>query len=218
MLCTRMLRTPAIALAALPAVAVAVCVACSPTDPAQAGDDGGDGDGQAAISPEGFVAATVGSGAQSPDCPIGSPMPWLSIGSATSGTPAIVESSSSATIDCAVRAVGKGYDVSVSVVVQGPGGGSFTLDSPQGLGAVRVSGAQGLAASFASTQAGATYQESDCTLSFTYLGQPVPDSPSVFPSRIWAHVSCPTAQPQGASDASDTCDGEADFLFERCAE
>jgi hypothetical protein len=134
---------------------------------------------------------------------------------ATQGKPATVLTGSDATIVCSVRSSAHGYDVSISVTVPGTQGGAFTLDSPPGLGAVTVSGGAGLTASFASTPAAATYQQSDCVLTFTYQGEPVPDSPSVFPGRIWGHVSCPAAQAQGTSS---TCDAEADFLFEQCAQ
>ena len=191
--------------------------ACSPGTTGSGGDGGAGGDdGAEPVTPDGFVAATVGSGTQSPLCPIGSAMPWVTVGQPTTGKPATVQTGNGdVTLTCSVRAVGKGYDVSASVTVAGSQGGSFTLASPAGMGAVTISGGQGIQASFGSTSAAATYQESDCVLSFTYEGSPIPDSPSVFPGRIWGHLSCPAAQ---TATSATPCDAEADFLFEQCAQ
>jgi hypothetical protein len=196
--------------------AVLVAGACSPAGTSGPGGDGGTngGDGSEPTTPDGFVSATVGTGTQSALCPVGSTMPWVTVGEATTGKPATVLSGNDGvTMTCSVRTSGNGYDVSVSVTATGSQGGSFTLVSPPGMGAVTVSGGQGIQASFGSTPGSATYHESDCVLSFTYLGAPIPDSPSVFPGRIWGHLSCPAAQT--ASNAT-TCDAEADFLFETC--
>jgi hypothetical protein len=196
--------------------AVVVAGACSPAGPSGPGNDGGANgdDGSEPTTPDGFVSATVGTGTQSPMCPLGSAMPWVTVGEATTGKPATVLSGNDGvTMTCSVRTSGSGYDVSASVTATGSQGGSFTLVSPPGMGAVTLSGGQGIQASFGSTPASATYQESDCVLSFTYLGGPIPDSPSVFPGRIWGHISCPTAQ---VAPSTTSCDAEADFLLEQC--
>lgn len=196
--------------------AVLVAGACSPAGTSGPGGDGGanGGDGSEPTTPDGFVSATVGTGTQSPLCPVGSTMPWMTVGEATTGKPATVLSGNDGvTMTCSVRASGNGYDVSASVTATGSQGGSFTLVSPPGTGAVTVSGGQGIQASFGSAAAAATYQGNDCVVSFTYLGGPIPDSPSVFPGRIWGHLSCPTAQ---AAPSTTSCDAEADFLFETC--
>ncbi len=197
--------------------AVVVAAACSPGTGGSGADAGGNGDdGAEPTTPDGFVSATVGTGTQSPLCPVGSAMPWLTVGTATGGRPAtVLTGKDGVTMTCSVRADGNGYDVSASVTATGSQGGSFTLVSPPGTGAVTVAGGQGIPASFGSTPASATYQESDCVLSFTYQGGPIPDSPSVFPGRIWGHLSCPEAQ---TGQSTTTCDAEADFLFEQCAQ
>ena len=192
---------------------VAAGAACSSGGSAGNGSDGGAGDDASTTHPDGFVAATLGTGTTSTSCPLAAVMPWASIGTATGGKPSTTESNSSVTIACSVHASGHGFDVSLSAVPTGQGG-SFTLTSPAGQGAVTVAGGQ-VDVNFGGTQAAGPYEQSNCTLSFTYQGGPVPDSPSVFPGRIWAHVSCPAAQDQGGTD---TCDGEADFLFEGCSQ
>ena len=190
--------------------------ACSSPGTGGSGGDGGQNgdDGGEPTTPDGFVSATVGTGTQSPLCPLGSAMPWLTVGEATTGKPmTVLSGNDGVTMTCSVRASGNGYDVSASVTATGRQGGSFTLVSPPGTGAVTVSGGQGIQASFGSTAASATYQQSACVVSFTYLGSPVPDSPSVFPGRIWGHLSCPSAT---TAPNTTTCDAEADFLFEEC--
>ena len=75
---------------------------------------------------------------------------------------------------------------------------------------------------FQSTGSG-TYRETDCTISFTYQQEAVPDNPPIAAGRIWGHISCPTAQvagqtvmlPDGGTQ-NRQCDAEADFLFEQC--
>jgi hypothetical protein len=193
----------------------AVAVACSPASGGSGGDGGpGGDDGGPPPTADGFVAATVGTGTQSPLCPVGSAMPWVTVGTATTGKPATVQSGlSDVTMTCSVLAFGKGYDLAANVSVAGSHGGTFTMASPAGAGAVTVSGGQGIQASFDSTAEGATYQSSACVLSFTYMGAPIPDSPSVFPGRIWGHLSCPSAQ---TASSTTTCDAETDFLFEQC--
>jgi hypothetical protein len=95
-----------------------------------------------------------------------------------------------------------------------------------GSGAVTSSGAMGITATFSESVGGSgqSYSASDCTLTYTYDHNPVPDSSPVAPGRIWAHVSCVDAMamssvllPDGGT-VPQTCDAEADFLFENCAE
>ncbi|HEY6462471.1 MAG TPA: hypothetical protein VIY73_20020, partial [Polyangiaceae bacterium] len=186
-------------------------------------DDGG-------LAADAFVQATMGPGPQSPNtlCQLGTTQPWLAIGAATGDDPTRVKDGSTQSgeavhVACTVQPSGSGFDVDLSATLAGLQGGSLTITSPSGQGAVTLaSGATGLTAVFQSAQGG-TYQSSDCTLTFQYQGGPVPDSPAIAPGRIWGHVSCPAAQrsgqtvpgPDGGMQARQ-CDGEADFLFEDC--
>jgi hypothetical protein len=116
-------------------------------------------------------------------------------------------------IACIVESVGNGFDVSLRAAVGGASGGSFEVTSPSGQGAVTTSGAMGIQTAAMSTSANAAYQSSACTLSYTYKGTTVPDSPPVTAGRIWGHVSC-----MDAAGPAGTCDLEADFLFEQCTQ
>lgn len=152
--------------------------------------------------------------------------PWLLVGQAATELPVTVHDGDSTgtdmfTVACTVHAVGAGFDVSLSLVDQGPQGGSVTIESPAGAGAVTASGGSGITATFTSALEG-TARGSDCTITPTYQGQPVSQNPSIFAGKIWGHVSCPTAVrvPEGGvPDAAGTpCDAEADFLFEGCSQ
>ncbi len=181
-------------------------------------------------SPDGFVAATMGVGPMSPStvCNFGTVTPWLTIGTATGGKPTTVQdgaqnAGANVSVTCTVSAVGNGFDVVLNIVQQGPQGGSITLSSPKGQGAVTASGGT-VSGSFESASLG-DFSSDNCTISYTYQGSTVPDSPPIAAGRIWGHVSCPTAQnsssmvmsPDGGYEARQ-CDGEADFLFEQCGQ
>jgi hypothetical protein len=181
-------------------------------------------------SPDGFLAATMDVGAMSPAtlCNFGSTQQWLDIGTATGGKPTTVQDGSqnagaTVHVTCTVSAVGSGFDVLLSATQGGLMGGSVTISSTSGQGAVTASGGT-VHASFQSGTLG-DFTESDCQISYTYQGQMVPDSPPIAAGRIWGHVSCPTAQnsgstvmlPDGGSQFRQ-CDGEADFLFEQCGQ
>ena len=161
-------------------------------------------------------------------CNFGTVTPWLAVGTPTAGKPTTVEDgaqSAGATVNiqCAVTAVGSGFDVLLKVALEGSQGGSVTISSPTGQGAVTASGGT-VSGSFESASLG-DYSSNSCTISYTYQGGPVPDSPTVADGRIWGHLSCPAAQntgstvltPDGGKSAL-TCDGEADFLFENCGQ
>ena len=113
---------------------------------------------------------------------------------------------------CSVVASGDGFDVALGASLNGPGdeflaiAGHFTLQ-----------GASGVTGTFGESQTG-TFTSNNCTVAFTYGGRPIVTSGGpVDPGRVWGHVSCPNAA--GLNTCSPTsCDGEADFLFENCAE
>jgi hypothetical protein len=213
-----------------------------PADGSSQGDDGavaGDAaddvpcgePGSGCVIAEGFMLATMGPGPSSPAtiCNLGTAESWLAVGTPAAGeVPSVVESGGTqngekVVVTCSVVPVSAGFDVSLQMTTEGLDGGSLSISSPPGLGAVTLAGGgQGITASWKSeTFPSAT--ESDCTIAFTYEGQPVPTSPPIAAGRIWGHLSCPQALfngetvvgPDGGA-ATIHCDGEADFLFENC--
>jgi hypothetical protein len=217
------------------AVVVAACSGSSGSAPnpgvGEGGSSSGGSSGGAAVIAEGFIAATVGSGPSSPAtvCNLGSVQSWLDVGTpTTTGIPVTVpdggtQSGAPVTVSCTVSASGSGFDVNLSIGELGTEGGSVTITSPPGQGAVTLSGAQGITGVFQSSSYG-TYQESDCTLAFTYSGSPIQQQP-IAAGRIWAHISCPSAQVSGETVVGPDggtqniqCDAEADFLFEQCGQ
>lgn len=181
--------------------------------------------------PDAFVAATVGIGPDSPNsvCGLGTVQPWLSIGVNTSGKPTTVQDGNSQAgagvhVTCTVSTSNNGFDISLNAELAGLNGGSITITSPPGQGAVTASGASNVTAVFQSGQGG-SYRQDTCSITFTYNGEPVPDNPPIAAGRIWGHLSCPTAQDTesfvpGADGGNEPrqCDGEADFLFEECGQ
>jgi len=180
-------------------------------------------DGGTTSNADGFVQATVCS------------QPWLLVGQATTELPVTVRDGDSSgndvfsvtctvhcTRDCSpTAAVSAVFDVSLSLADQGPQGGSVTITSPAGAGDVSASGGSSITATFTGAH-GVIAQGRNCTITPTYQGQPVSQSPSVFAGKIWGHVSCPAAtltMEGGAPDAAGSqCDAEADFLFEGCSQ
>lgn len=214
----RILRTirPAGAWAPLLA-ACAVATACSNNNPAV---------------PDAFIAATMGVGPSSPAsvCNFATQDQLLDVGTPVAGKPTTVQdgnsqAGASVKVSCSVTTSGGGFDLNLSVIEEGLQGGSVTITSPAGQGAVTAaSGGSNITAVFQSTTAG-SYRETDCTISFLYNQEVVPDNPPIAAGRIWGHLSCPTAQSSGATlvgaDGGSTtaqCDGEADFLFEQCGQ
>ncbi len=174
-----------------------------------------------------YMAAEVGGG---PDCStFPSPVTtWLPVGTDTADKPTTVADqgstgSGTATIDCMVHPSGSGFDIALSIVVAGNPGGHVTITSQSGQGTVTTSGGTGITASFYNSVDLGPYSETDCTISYTYLGQPVPISPPIAAGRIWGHLNCPHATESGQTttgpDGGPTtiaCAASADFLFEQC--
>jgi hypothetical protein len=122
-------------------------------------------------------------------------------------------------LTCSVTSDGSGFDIQLSAEQLGTGGGSIAIAST-GQGTVTTSGAT-VSATFNNPMVG-TYRQSDCTLSYTYNGSPVPTTagPPVAGGRIWAHIDCPNAQDKAMTDPNGnpiTCHASADFLFENCS-
>jgi hypothetical protein len=164
-----------------------------------------------------YMAAEVGGGASCSTLP--SPnSAWLPVGTDTAGKPTTVTDqgstgSGTATIDCTVHPSGNGFDVQLSVSVAGNPGGTVIIS-----GTVTTSGGTGITGSFYNSVDLGPYAEDDCTISFTYLGQPVPISPPIAAGRIWGHIDCPKAVEAGQNNGMGavTCPASADFLFEQC--
>jgi hypothetical protein len=177
-------------------------------------------------APDGFIAATITEGSVPGLCPFASQQTWLDVGVDTTGKPQTVQNgnqNAGATVDvtCTVSAVGNGFDVILSISQGGLQGGSVTVASASGQGAVTASGGT-VSGTFESESQGA-YRDSACTITYTYMSMPVPDSPPIAAGRIWGHLSCPNAVIDGqfgvgadGGPVAKTCDGEADFLFEQC--
>jgi hypothetical protein len=120
-------------------------------------------------------------------------------------------------VNCSVKG---SYDVNLQVSLGATGDLSISghVDAN--------SGGQGLSADI--NYEGSDYASNGgCSVVYTFMGQPVPEQPRVAPGRIWAHLSCPQmGDPTGVrhkmlmdgSLVPDTCDGEADFLFENCTQ
>lgn len=176
--------------------------------------------------PNAFVLATVGPGnANSSVCGYGSEQTFVPVGSQTSGEPSTVSSgdvqpgTGTVTLVCKVDSSGgNNFRIELSAEVEGATGGSMVIT-----GTVNQNGGSSIYASFQSSTMG-QFTDSDCTITFTYNGQPIPIAGSPIASgRIWGHVSCPGAMQQGMTEIGEdggatvrTCDGEADFLFQNC--
>jgi hypothetical protein len=174
-----------------------------------------------------FVSATVApSGMAAGLCNFGSLTDWLHIGTATGTDPTKVANGDSqgggkVSATCTVHQNGNAFDLELNAALGGIG--SVTILSRSGQG-VTTGGGKDLSASFESASMG-QFSQDGCTLSYTYNGAPVPRSPTVAPGRIWGHISCPAMQdpdvnktlPDGGV-GPQTCDGEADFLFEYCGQ
>jgi hypothetical protein len=109
------------------------------------------------------------------------------------------------------------------VSVAGTPGGNVTITSPAGAGAVTTSGGSGITASFYSSVDQGPFSDTDCTITYTYLGKPVPISPPIAAGRIWGHIECPHALDSGQTTTGPDggaverqCPASADFLFEQC--
>jgi hypothetical protein len=111
---------------------------------------------------------------------------------------------------CSVSAGGDGFDVNVSVTVDGAGAftvnGHFTKTGPNtGINVVFSRGDTGTFTEGANIPPG----DPGCTADF-----PRPEM-GVEAGRIWAHVLCPNETLQSQNRV---CQGEAEFRFENCSQ
>jgi hypothetical protein len=195
-----------------------------PQDGAAAHDGGGDA---LAIVPDAFAVASLQPG-MGGACSFGQQVTLIEAGVATGTHPTTVSNGGSqggaqVKVACTVHPDNNGYDIDLDVEIAGQG--AMHVFST-GAGAVTSSGGTGISAAFSKSVggAGATFSANDCTLTYTYQMQPISNPMPVAPGRIWGHVSCPDAQsmvdvllPDGGT-VPQTCDAEADFLFENCSE
>jgi hypothetical protein len=181
-------------------------------------------------APDAFVFATVNqSSIDHSACNVSSQQTALSIGTATGTDPTRVsdgeQQNGAATVHvtCSVTPSGGGFDIKLVVEQEGLNGGSLTITSPPGKGAVSQQGGMGVTGVFQS-DANGSYSETDCTIAYTYGYPPAPvpvDTP-ISAGRIWGHLSCPKANLAGVGTLPDGgsqfCDAEADFIFENCGQ
>jgi len=175
-----------------------------------------------------FLSAEVGPGSGNGSlCGYGSNQDWPPVGSPLSPEPSVTTSGDfeqgwgKVTLFCKVDSTGGGnFNIELSAEVAGPMGGSVTVS-----GTVNdTTGATGgITGSFTSATKG-SFSDSNCSVTFTYLMMPLGVSGSpIAKGRIWGHLSCPNATQQETSvptedggSTQETCDGEADFLFQNC--
>jgi hypothetical protein len=130
------------------------------------------------------------------------------------------DSQSGGTIVNVKCSVTGGYDVALQASLGATGTlGIFGHVDPN-------AGGQGLSGDI--TYQGSEYQATNsCTVTFTYSGAPVPESPPIARGRIWAHLSCPQMGDPNMvrhvtlmdmSLVPEVCDGEVDFIFENCSQ
>jgi hypothetical protein len=182
--------------------------------------------------PDSFASITMGPGAGDA-CPFASNVSgYLEVGTATADKPTTVADGAQsgdngvASVTCTVHPQGNGFDIQLSVQVNGTYGGSLVITSPQGMGAVTASSSSGITAAVSSVKEADSFSATNCTITYEYMGAAVPVSPPIAAGRIWGHLSCPQAVVQGGQmttgpDGGPTtasCAAEGDFLFENCSQ
>ena len=189
--------------------------------PSMGGDDSGPGGPPVSDS---FVLATLGPTLDQNGnnlCTFAATAAELAIGTPTGGLPvtAVDGSSQSGGVVGVSCSVVTGFDVTLQAGLSGPTGSTLVISGQVSVatGGMNVRGSL--------TSSGDAFVENDCTIAFTYRGGRVPAAPPIAPGRIWGHLSCPNmVNPSVAkrlmdgTQVSETCDGEADFLFENCAQ
>jgi hypothetical protein len=174
---------------------------------ADSGVDGGEctvgADGGCVVPPDAFVSATLCND------------PAFVLGHATTMRPSTVaDGHAGDQVACTVHPDGAGFDLSLAA---SGSGGALTVTSTSPVVAGGGGGDDALTVVWQSSQT-APATATNCTLTFTYEGNPVPDSPAIAAGRIWGHVSCPQVPLVATGGVAPSCDGEADVLFEECGE
>jgi len=148
--------------------------------------------------PDAFVNAFVGpSNSNVSVCGLASELSAVSLGVADNPRPQTVangDQNGAVVIDCKVDPNGQSFNVQLSAVLNGPGGGAISIT-----GSVNPSTGQSIISGIFTTSSSGTFGESDtCTITFTYKGGPVPVAGSpIAEGRIWGHLSCPSAVQPG---------------------
>jgi hypothetical protein len=172
-----------------------------------------------------YMYAFVQPSGMSHLCPWSSQTQWVAIGTGTGMNPTKVTTGNSqgggrVTAACTVHQDGSGFDIELNAALTGEGSVTMVSNAPGSVTAAK--GATNISATFESASKG-TFNDPNCTITYTYNGMKVPANPPIGPGQVWGHLSCPNLQSSdslsmGADGGaqSQTCDGEADFLFEFC--
>jgi hypothetical protein len=167
-------------------------------------------------APNTYIKATLGPHLDSMNnnlCSNGSPLTALEIGTAAA-TPIGTSNGDSfqgtgVSVSCSVNG---GFSINLQATKQGSG--TVTI-----VGNVGMTGGTGIYANIISNSL--SYTQSDCTIAYTYMGNPVQTTP-VAAGRIWAHLKCPSMTDRqqkllsSGQYVQEMCDGEADFFFQNC--
>jgi hypothetical protein len=171
-------------------------------------------------TPNVFVDATLGG----LKCPVSSAAVVTAGGLTPGAQPMTVpDGTNNLSITCSVTPNGGGFEIMLNAHQPGGNGGDFVVTG-------QVDGTNGgtVNTSWVSQMDGLSYTQSDCKLTYTYIGQAVPAAQRISAGHIWAHVSCLNTMDTGGSTSgtqttgpdggviNSVCDGEADFLFSNC--
>jgi hypothetical protein len=209
------MKTRARALTGLTPAMTMLVIACGGSSNSET--DGGLGD--AGTQPAAFVAASLRSAVGAPDCQAAAA--WMNIGTATPGTPTTSANGSTigdatVNVQCTVQGNPAGYRV---LLIAGLADASGNVNALMTVGyqmpvpVVTPSGGAAITASFRGMGA---YDATDCSFTFSYRGQAISPASALGAGRIWGHLSCPMAAPQGQPQSA--CDAEVDLLFENCTQ
>jgi hypothetical protein len=191
------------------AAAVVAAVACSNSPPAL---------------PQVYVMANVNPGSHPSNvCPIlGSVSGWVTIGT-TSASVADGDNQNGAAVgvNCTVKSNGDGtFNVTANAALAGPNGGSFFVSGPMFAGPPGTTMLSGIVGKFqrGDTGGGQPFVDTNCTVTFS-------GSQGVAAGRVWGNIECPNIVDMGQQVAPITtppmyltCDGQAEFRFENCAQ
>ncbi len=156
-------------------------------------------------------------------CPFGSRQEWIDVGVETGSQPTLVgdgdaQAGGTVSVTCTVHPNGGGFDLSLSAVLASINGGSISIQSNT---PVTSTGGMGISGTFEGMH-GLRFASDSCTLTYMYENGAVPDSTPIAGGRVWGHISCLDAQSMvsniGADGGStpESCDAEADVIFENC--
>jgi hypothetical protein len=173
-------------------------------------------------TPSAFVGATLGG----LKCPVASATVINAGGMTPGAMPMTVpDQTNGLSITCSVQAGGSGFNISLSAHQAGGQGGDLVITGSN----IDANGGT-VNTQWVSQASGLEYGQSDCKLTYTYIGQSIPMNQRISSGNIWGHVSCPNAMDLSGSTAgtqtttadggviNSICDGEADFLFSNCSE